>query len=140
MRRLAPLLCLCLAALASGAAAQTADELPKDCAKAETQRQLTACAYRDFEHAQAAYTAVFRELFNGLDTARRTLLRTAQKDWLAYRTSTCEFESSAVRGGSAEPMTRLQCQTRVTRERTNELRRQLNCPEGDLTCLRPVRP
>lgn len=143
MRRLAALLCLSLAAMGAAAitpAAQAPDDLPKDCAKAETQRQLTACAYRDFEHAQAAYAAVFRDLSTGLDTARRTLLRTAQKDWLAYRTSTCEFEASAVRGGSAEPMARLQCQTRVTRERTNELRRQLNCPEGDLTCLRPVRP
>lgn len=138
MRRLAALLCLLLVVTASSA--QTPDDLPKDCAKAETQRQLTACAYRDFEHAQAAYAAVFRDLAAGLDTARRTLLRTAQKDWLEYRTSTCEFEASAVRGGSAEPMTRLQCQTRVTRERTNELRRQLNCPEGDLSCLRPVRP
>lgn len=52
----------------------------------------------------------------------------------------CEFEASAVRGGSAEPMARLPCQTRLTRERTEELRRQLNCPEGDLGCLRPVRP
>jgi hypothetical protein len=35
---------------------------------------------------------------------------------------------------------RLHCQTRLTRERTQALRRQLHCPEGDLGCLRPVRP
>ena len=62
MRRLAPLLCLCLAALASGAAAQTADELPKDCAKVETQRQLTACAYRDFEHRGEHFRALVKAL------------------------------------------------------------------------------
>lgn len=140
MHRLTALLCLSLAAAWTGAAAQTTQDLPTDCAKAETQRQLTACAYRDFEHSQAAYAAVYRDLSTGLDTGRRTLLRTAQKEWLDYRTAVCDFEASAVRGGSAEPMVRVMCQTRLTRERTNELRRQLNCPEGDLTCLRPVRP
>ncbi len=143
MPRFAALLCLGLFAHSAGATAPAAKpphDLPADCARAETQRQLTACAYQDFEHAQAAHAAVLRELSARLDPARRTLLRTAQKDWLTYRTATCGFEASAVRGSSAEPMVRLHCQTRLTRERTQELRRQLNCPEGDLGCLRPVRP
>ena len=69
---------------------------------------------------------------------QRTLLRSAQTAWLQYRTAACDFEASGVRGGSAEPMVRMQCQSRMTRTRTAELRRHLACPEGDLSCVRPA--
>ena len=104
----------------------------------ETQRQLNACAYADFEVAQAGYAAVFRDLSAGVDSGQRTLLRSAQTAWLQYRTAACDFEASGVRGGSAEPMVRMQCQTRMTRVRTTESRRHLSCPEGDLSCVRPA--
>ncbi len=142
MRRITALLCLSLAlpwAAATAPATPAPNELPADCSKAETQRQINACAYADFEHAQAAYAATFRDLSGGLDNAQRTLLRSAQTAWLQYRTAACDFEAAGVRGGSAEPMVRLQCQSRMTRERTAELRRHLSCPEGDVSCVRPVR-
>lgn len=142
MHRAAALLCLTLiasAAAATGPTTPPADGLPADCGKAETQRQLTACAYRDFEVAQAGYAATFRDLTAVLDSAQRTLLRGAQTAWLAYRTAACDFEASGVRGGSTEPMVKLQCQARLTRERTDQLRRHMSCPEGDLACVRPNR-
>ncbi|MBX3611793.1 MAG: DUF1311 domain-containing protein [Hydrogenophaga sp.] len=142
MHRFAALLCLLLPltpALATAPATTPANDLPADCAKAETQRQLTACAYRDFEHAQAGYAATFRDLSAVLDSAQRTLLRNAQTAWLQFRTTACEFEASGVRGGSAEPMVRQMCQARLTRERTAELRRHMSCPEGDVACVRPNR-
>mgnify|MGYP006180878421 CR=1 FL=1 len=140
-KRLACLgLCLCVpwAALATAPTKPPANDLPADCTKADTQRHLNACAYADFEVAQAGYAAVFRDLSAGVDSAQRTLLRTAQTAWLQYRTAACDFEASGVRGGSAEPMVRMQCQSRMTRTRTAELRRHLACPEGDLSCVRPA--
>jgi len=143
MHRLAALLCLALAApwVAATAPAQPPkNELPADCNAAGTQRQLNACAYAEYEHAQAGYAAVYRELSAPLDAAQRTLLRSAQRHWLEYRTAACAFEASGVRGGSAETLVKLRCQTRMTRERSAELRRQLSCPEGDVSCVRPRRP
>jgi uncharacterized protein YecT (DUF1311 family) len=143
MHRFTALLCLAFLALvahparATGPTTPPSDGLPADCARAETQRQLNACAYRDFELAQAGYAATFRDLSAVLDSAQRTLLRNAQTAWLQYRTVACDFEASGVRGGSAEPMVRQQCQARLTRERTAELRRHMSCPEGDITCVRP---
>lgn len=143
--RIATLLCLgcwlswSMPAMATAPAAPPASDMPTDCAKATTQRQLNACAYSDFEVAQAAYTATFRDLTAGLDTAQRTLLRGAQTSWLQFRKSACDFEASGVRGGSAETMVRMRCQTRMTRERIAELRRHLQCAEGDLSCVRPSR-
>jgi uncharacterized protein YecT (DUF1311 family) len=140
MHRFTALLCLVLlapGARATGPTTPPSDGLPADCAQAETQRQLTACAYRDVEIAQAGYAATLRDLSAVLDTAQRTLLRNAQTSWLAYRTAACDFEASGVRGGSAEPMVKLQCQARLTRERTAELRRHMSCPEGDVACVRP---
>ena len=49
-----------------------------------------------------------------------------------------QIDQEVARGGSAEGMVRVQCQTRLTRERTAELRRHFNCPEGDLSCVRPT--
>lgn len=142
MHRFTALLCLTLLASVAGATAPGApptNDLPADCEKAETQRQLTACAYRDFEVAQAGYAATFRDLSAVLDSAQRTLLRDAQTAWLAYRTAACNFEASGVRGGSTEPMVKLNCQSRLTRERTDALRRHMSCPEGDTACVRPTR-
>lgn len=143
MHRFAALLCLAPLALLAPAALATAptvpptNELPADCARAETQRQLTACAYRDFEVAQAAYAAGFRDISAVIDSAQRTLLRSAQTAWLQYRTAACDFEASGVRGGSIEALVKLQCQTRLTRERTAQLRQHMSCNEGDVSCVRP---
>lgn len=140
MHRFTALLCLVLLAPvthATGPTTPPSDGLPADCGQAETQRQLTACAYRDFEVAQAGYAATFRDLSAVLDSAQRTLLRNAQTAWMQYRTAACEFETSGVRGGSAESMVRQLCQARLTRERTAELRRHMSCAEGDVSCVRP---
>lgn len=124
---------------ATTGAANPGSEAPADCGQATTQLQLTACADRDFEAAQADQAAVYRALSAGLDAPQRTLLSAAQTAWLQHRTTACGFEASGVRGGSAEAMVRLQCQSRMTRDRTKELRRHLDCPEGDLSCVRPSR-
>lgn len=101
------------------------------------QAQLNACAAQDFEAATADYAKTYRTLSQSVGNQRRQLLRQAQTEWIQYRVKACEFERSGVAGGSVAPMVFAQCQARLTRERTADLRRFLECQEGDVSCARP---
>jgi uncharacterized protein YecT (DUF1311 family) len=104
-----------------------------------TQSQLNACAFQDFEAATAAYAAIYKTLSQSVGNKPRQLLRQAQTEWIQYRVKACEFEKSGIEGGSAAPMIYWQCQARMTRERSAELQRHLDCKEGDLSCVRQPR-
>ncbi|WP_291013537.1 lysozyme inhibitor LprI family protein [Hydrogenophaga sp.] len=101
-----------------------------------TQVDLNACVHQDFERATAANLEAYQTLLQGVSDPQRRLLRKAQTAWTRYREKACEFEKSGVEGGSVAPMIRSQCLARMTRERTAELQRFLDCEEGDLSCVR----
>lgn len=111
-----------------------------DCSQVPgTQSALNACAYQDFENATAAYSTAYKTLSQSVGNKQRQLLRQVQTEWIQYRVKACEFEKSGIEGGSAAPMINWQCQARMTRERTAELQRFLDCKEGDLSCVRQPR-
>jgi len=113
---------------------------PVDCSKTPgTQSELNACAFQDFEQATATYSAAYKTLSQSVGNKQRQLLRQVQTEWIQYRVKACEFEKSGVEGGSIAPMINWQCQARMTRERTAELQRFLDCKEGDLSCVRQPR-
>ena len=70
-------------------------------ALAQSQSQLNASAARDERTADQALNRQYTATMNGLSPASRTLLRNAQRSWIAFRDQQCRYESSAVRGGSA---------------------------------------
>jgi uncharacterized protein YecT (DUF1311 family) len=114
--------------------AAPASALAQDCGAAVTQRALDACEHERFLAAQAPMAEAYRALADALAPGPRDVLRREQKAWLAWRTAACDFEASGVAGGSAAPTVRARCATRLTQERTDALRRRLDCPEGDLAC------
>ena len=106
------------------------------CAAPTTQKLMNDCAYEDFLVANAGYAESNKIVMDKLQGKQRDLFRRAQKSWIAYRTATCAFESSAVQGGSAQGMVNWQCAARMTRARVAELNAIGNCPEGDVACVR----
>lgn len=66
----------------------------------------------------------------------RPALQQAQQAWLRFRDAECTFETADSVGGSIHPMLLYGCKRDLTVERTRQLERQLNCPEGDLSCVR----
>jgi len=86
---------------------------------------------------EAAYQAFLRRLGNG---PRHDLLVRSQASRLAYRDAYCALVSSAVEGGSAQPLIRNACWLDVTNIRLRELEHQLTCQEGDLSCVVPHHP
>lgn len=106
-----------------------------DCGNAMAQFELNACAYKEYEHADAAMNAQWkitsarmkerdRELDRSTDNRPGyfdTLLA-AQRAWLTYRDKQCASEGYTMRGGSAEPMVISGCQTQLTDARTKQLK------------------
>ncbi|MBY6088863.1 lysozyme inhibitor LprI family protein [Maritimibacter alkaliphilus] len=115
---------LVLSALASAGQAQ-------DCSAPVTQIDMTTCAGRAFETADAALNAAYTQAMAlakergpvpaGQDTDA-DLLRAAQRAWIPFRDAACEAESTLARGGSLQPMLKLNCLERLTRQRTEDLK------------------
>ena len=59
-----------------------------------------------------------------------------QEAWIRFRDQECAFIGSSTIGGSIHGMIVAQCQTRLTLARVKDLETQLNCQEGDLSCVR----
>ena len=101
---------------------------------------MVACHAANSQGADAALTRVYEAVLAKLGPSpQRDLLRSSQEAWLAYRTAYCSFVSSAVEGGSLQPMVRNACHADLARIRIKELELQLNCQEGNvkLRCSQP---
>ncbi len=110
---------------------------PQRCADAVTQAALNECAYTEFLEASAALSPQLQRIEAAQKPARRSAWRRQQKAWLTFRTEACQFESGALENGSARPMVQWQCAARITKQRTSELTRLVDCREGDIACLVP---
>lgn len=109
------------------------------CASSVTQAALNECAYEAFLEASAGMSRQLQGIEAALPAPKRSAWRAVQKSWLAYRTTTCQFEAGAVGQGSAKSMVQWQCAARLTKERTAELVKLARCPEGDISCVVPRR-
>ena len=128
-------LCLIFFLIPFAASAQA----PASCGNATTQAQLNECAARGYRDADAqlnsTYGAIMARLEKGSDAA--TKLTSAQRAWILFRDAECQFVSTHVDGGSAQPMVIDMCLEAQTRARTQALLQYLKCGEGDLSCPVP---
>ncbi|MBZ5488765.1 DUF1311 domain-containing protein [Halomonas aquamarina] len=109
-----------------------------ECENASTQQALTACAGQAYQAADDTLNEAYQSLVKRLENNDLSLekLRAAQRKWIGFRDAECAFESSAVEGGSAQPMVRNGCLETLTRARTEQLREYARCEEGDMSCPR----
>ena len=106
-----------------------------NCDAPMAQMDMNFCADLDFQRADAELNRVYRESIAGERQADReldrtydqrpsneTVLREAQRAWVAFRDAQCTYEANAeARGGSMEPMVDSACRARLTRERIAQL-------------------
>ena len=112
----------------------------ESCGAESTQAGMNECAGQEFKAADAALNAVYRRIVARLagQTEARQLLTKAQRAWVGFRDAECQFSASGVQGGSIQPMIASECQTDLTKTRTEALRRYLDCKEGDVSCPVPA--
>ena len=109
------------------ALATVAQEPAVDCDNAMAQFELNACAYKEFERADAAMNAQWNVTAARMKTIDADFDRTqdnrpgyfdtllaAQRAWLTYRDRHCESEGFVMRGGSAESMVISGCRAAST--------------------------
>lgn len=108
------------------------------CNNANTQLALTECTGQAYQAADDELNKAYQVLVSKLESSSISLekLREAQRAWIGFRDAECAFESSAVEGGSAQPMVRNGCLEALTKARTQRLKEHASCEEGDLSCPR----
>lgn len=92
-----------------------------DCHKAQTQMELNYCADKAFQVEDKKLNALYRKLMASSDAKTQALLRAAERSWLAYRDSECEYETSDSDGGSIHPMEGSDCLAEKTKAHIREL-------------------
>lgn len=114
------------------AAAQDPDV---DCENPQYQVEMNLCAGKDYDAADAALNAQYKQTVAALKARDKDIDRSydsqpthydtllaAQRAWITYRDQQCLSESFAARGGTMAPMLHSGCMARLTRERTAELK------------------
>jgi uncharacterized protein YecT (DUF1311 family) len=133
---LAGLVALLAVAAVAGPARAQAD----DCDSAQGQADLNECYGKAFKASDAELNKLYKEIQGRLkddqDTSR--LLVATQRAWVAFRDAECDFQASAVAGGSAAPMIHAMCLDNQTKHRIEDFKTYLNCEEGDMSCPVPA--
>jgi uncharacterized protein YecT (DUF1311 family) len=104
-----------------------------------TQAEMNYCAEHHFKQADFQLNDVYGRLkarYAAMDDAKAALTK-SQRAWIGFRDAECAITTLAAGGGSAEPMLRLACLTRLTDERVKHLQGRLLCQEGELDCIAP---
>jgi uncharacterized protein YecT (DUF1311 family) len=118
----------------------TSAALAADCSKAADQSTMNSCANQAYKKSDRALNDIYNQIQHRLkdDPGTGKKLTAAQKAWIQFRDSECNFAASGVAGGSIAPMIQSECADSLTQDRIKQLKTYLNCQEGDTSC--PVPP
>lgn len=72
--------------------------------------------------ADAELNTVYKKLLKVLEEPEKQLLIKAQKDWLKFRDSHCNFEAKQYEGGSIMPLMYSKCLEDCTKNRIKDLK------------------
>ncbi|TPI19365.1 lysozyme inhibitor LprI family protein [Mesorhizobium sp. B4-1-1] len=106
-----------------------------DCAAAKTQADLATCTTANAASADAGLNAVYKALAGRLAPANLKRLRDAQRAWIPFRDKECAFRTQPYADGSVYSTLIETCRAELTKARLAQLQHQLQCPEGDLSCV-----
>ena len=104
------------------------------CNSPRSQVEMNRCAGLEYQTADAAMTRQWKTTYaymKGRDAADGSrgggfgyaaALLGSQRAWIKFRDAQCTIEGGEFAGGSIQPMTQARCKTRLTRERTAQLK------------------
>ncbi|WP_352608486.1 lysozyme inhibitor LprI family protein [Mesorhizobium sp. M0047] len=112
-----------------------------DCANAQDQATMNACAGKAFDAADKKLNDAYRQIEGRLkdNAAAKRLLVDAQRAWVAFRDAECNFQGGPpADAGSMYPMVVASCQASLTNNRLKDLQGYLNCKDADTDCPVPA--
>lgn len=103
--------------------AGAAPAMALDCNKAMTQNDMNICAAQSYQAADKVLNTNYKRLMTKLkdNAPARDKLRTAQRAWLTFRDTQCDFEGYGVEGGSMQPLIVASCKAQLTKQRAKQL-------------------
>ncbi|WP_291276110.1 lysozyme inhibitor LprI family protein [Flavobacterium sp.] len=90
-------------------------------ANAQTQAEMNETAFKSYQKVDTELNKVYKHLLKVLEEDEIKMLVKAQKDWIKFRDSHCEFEAHEYEGGSIQPLIRLTCLEVQTKKRIEDL-------------------
>ena len=100
-------------------------EKPPPCSDLDTQTEMNICAGKEYKAADASLNRMYQQLVKMLEPEEKSKLKEAQTAWIKYRDTNCEFVADQYKGGTIRPMIYGLCLADVTRNRTAELKTQI---------------
>lgn len=97
--------------------------------------QHTTEANKSYQEQKTALESQYNKLLSQVPNSSKDDLIRAQKAWTTFRDLECAFQSFGMEGGSIQPSVRLACLEDLTRQRIGQIKAQLDCEEGDLSCV-----
>ena len=116
---------LLLVGHASLSAAEDLD--PSSACTGETTMSQIECLQGVLGELNDELNSVYRQYRSTLDADGSAQIKGIQIAWMKYRDGSCRFESSAVEGGSLQPVMSLLCQISYTQERLARIEGMLRC-------------
>jgi uncharacterized protein YecT (DUF1311 family) len=92
---------------------------------AQTQLEMNQTAQINYKKADKELNKVYALLMKSLDKTEAQLLKTAQKNWIRFRDSHCQFDSHPYEGGSMQPLVYATCLEEITKKRIAELKENI---------------
>ena len=114
-----------LLALAGVSALAQEPKKSEPCPNAQTQVELNDCAGREYKKADTELNQTYQKLVALLDAGEKTQLKDVENIWIKYRDANCNFVADQYKGGTIRPMILGFCLADVTRNRTTELKSQI---------------
>ena len=126
-----------LATTTLGSTAVRAEAPP--CADRPNQAAMNICVSEKLAAADTVLNTVYGQLRDKLDALGRRNLLAAEKAWITFRDRECDLRAGydtehLENNGTIAPMLVGECRLTLTQARTADLRDQLKCPGGDLSC------
>ncbi len=95
---------------------------PPACTTMNTTVEMVECAGWELEQADRWLNQVYAIVRGDLpDDQAKTLLRDAQRAWVAFRDAACAADADEVRGGTMAPLVEIGCRTFQTKQRARDL-------------------
>lgn len=97
----------------------------ENCKNPQSQLAMNTCAAKDYERDDARLNKTYKELVGKLEKDRRDKVKEVQIAWIKYRDLQCDFDSAGYEGGTMYSLVRSSCLSRMTKERTKDLKAML---------------
>lgn len=92
---------------------------------AQSQLEMNLTALKNYEKSDKELNKVYATLIKSLDKTEAQVLIKAQKNWIKFRDSHCEFESLQYQGASMQPLIHSNCMEEATKKRILELKQSI---------------